>query len=83
MYIIKFLRFKNNRKLIVVVRRSKKIYNVNQVVEVLGKYDFLHKKLVFNIFRFIFWMSKNVFCCGDVLELLLIFNIINVTVKKG
>ena len=74
MYKIKLKNKKKNSYSVVVIKINKKI-NSNKIVEILGSYDFLNKKLVINIFRLIFWISKDVIICGKFIKLLYLFDI--------
>jgi len=53
MYKIKFISKKKFSYLIAVIKIGKN-KKKNKIVEVLGSYDYLNKKLVINIFRLIF-----------------------------
>lgn len=74
MYKIKFISKKKFSYLIAVIKIGKN-KKKNKIVEVLGSYDYLNKKLVINIFRLIFWISKDIAICGKVVKLLYLFTI--------
>ena len=72
--IIKFNRkLKKKTSVLCVLDYSNK---TNKVIEVIGSYNFINKNLDINIFRFIYWISKNIKLSGEVFQVLLKFNII-------
>lgn len=78
MYMIRLKKIrKKNIYLIALIKQSKFSIKQNKVIELFGVYDFNKKKLTINIFRLIFWISKNVYITGKLVYLLILFDIIN------
>lgn len=73
--LIKFT--KKNKKNIYSLLLVDNIKKSNRVIEVLGSYNPINKNLNLNIFRLIFWLSKNTEISGNVFNLFLKFNIFN------
>ena len=62
------------KKFVVVV---KKYNSTNKIVEKIGTYDTIHKKLSINIYRLIFFVSKQTRMTGALFVILKRFHIFN------
>ena len=69
----------NKTKLIFIIVNKKKVNsNKISIIEVLGSYNLTNNYLILNIFRIIYWLSKNTYCTYDVLEFFIQYNIISI-----
>jgi hypothetical protein len=72
--ILCFKKIYKKKKYVIVV---KFISSKNKIVEKIGTYDIIHKKLTINIYRLIFFISKGVKMVGSLFLILKRFRVIN------
>lgn len=69
-------KFKKKFSYLIVLIKIDETKSLNKVIEVIGSYDFLQKRLVINIFRLIYWIAKESAISGKLVNLLYLFGIL-------
>lgn len=73
MLIIKLQKKKKKKTFNLVVTST---FGRKKIIEKIGTYNIFNKTLSLNIFRLIYWVSKNIFMSGNVLILFFKINLI-------
>lgn len=81
MLIIKFKKNKFKRS-ILLIKKTRKNHKSSKILEVLGNYNSQNNYLTINVFRLIYWISKNIYFSGDLLQILFLYNLIKIKTKK-